>query len=567
MKHRSIFDILRSQPRVVLHKLYNPQNPSAQWTCLAVFQSLNPLARCLIMRLLYLPIKFEDKIPTPLPPNLSEYVTEFSEDQLLENFIKISVEKSKLLLKELKHLEIITVTNSTTNKYCLNPLFQTSLQNILISPSNPWNYSSENLNICPTVESLLNFSYSSWNKLLNFIVGIDKSIDPTIIKFLETSKIISKSPLGGYKITSHGYEFILKDYSNQIWEYILYCIGLCKSLNISIDEIFSLLFMLSYTELGKPYQIKLLTENQKKFLYEFSLLGIIYIPSKDSEFFFPTLIAVNMIFGLTNHDSLQKNNLKDNYQTLNSLIPSSLPSKSSVNILQEANNPSKGLLLPSLESSLNTNTLVNTTDSFFASSKLEIIVETNLQVTAYLTSDLHLAILKIFVDIEVRMPNMIIGRLTRDKLREAFRIGIKSVQILEFLISHTHSEVLKEIALSKDSLSLSSGIGSVTQPVPENVIDQIILWENELNRISAEDAVVICCQDIYDLAANNINNSISDATPKRLLEVSEYYQEIVTLLKNSKCGLLWTDPKSYYIACKPEGEKIIQKYIIEHVLV
>lgn len=44
---------------------------------------------------------------------------------------------------------------------------------------------------------------------------------------------------------------------------------------------------------------------------------------------------------------------------------------------------------------------------------IRIIVETNLQVIAYVTSDLHLAMLKLFVDLSVRMPNMAMGKITR----------------------------------------------------------------------------------------------------------------------------------------------------------
>ena len=41
------------------------------------------------------------------------------------------------------------------------------------------------------------------------------------------------------------------------------------------------------------------------------------------------------------------------------------------------------------------------------SSDLRIIVETNFQVCAYVQSELHLDMLKLFVDVSVRMPNMV----------------------------------------------------------------------------------------------------------------------------------------------------------------
>jgi hypothetical protein len=38
-------------------------------------------------------------------------------------------------------------------------------------------------------------------------------------------------------------------------------------------------------------------------------------------------------------------------------------------------------------------------------------VETNMQVVAYCESDLHLAMLKLFVEVDVRMPNMAMGKV------------------------------------------------------------------------------------------------------------------------------------------------------------
>jgi hypothetical protein len=67
-----------------------------------------------------------------------------------------------------------------------------------------------------------------------------------------------------------------------------------------------------------------------------------------------------------------------------------------------------------------------------------VIVETNSQVVAYVSSDLHLAMLRLFVDITVRMPNMAMGRVTRERAKAAYRIGIRAEQIIDFLASHAH---------------------------------------------------------------------------------------------------------------------------------
>ena len=103
-----------------------------------------------------------------------------------------------------------------------------------------------------------------------------------------------------------------------------------------------------------------------------------------------------------------------------------------------------------------------------------MIVETNMQIVAYLTSDLHLALLKLFVEFSVQLPNVAIGTITRDKAKEAFRMGIKVGQIIDFLCSHCHH-------LVKDMKPI----------IPTNVVDQLVLWESERLRIKSLDSILL----------------------------------------------------------------------------
>ena len=109
------------------------------------------------------------------------------------------------------------------------------------------------------------------------------------------------------------------------------------------------------------------------------------------------------------------------------------------------------------------------------SSGLRIIVETNMQVVAYLTSELHLALLKLFVEFSVQLPNVAIGKITREKAKEAFRIGIRVHQIIDFLCVHSH-----------ELISSSKPI------IPTNVVDQLVLWESERYRIKHKNATLMC---------------------------------------------------------------------------
>lgn len=146
-------------------------------------------------------------------------------------------------------------------------------------------------------------------------------------------------------------------------------------------------------------------------MYELSKIGLIYIRDILSTRFYPTRSAINMLFKSTPTGDLKST--QESYQT-----------DSDIN--------------GSINNQCNIPVSMNKNDS---ADILQIIVETNLQVIAYVTSDLHLAMLKLFVDLSIRMPNMAIGKITRERSREAFRMGIRAHQIIEFLRSHAHPTV------------------------------------------------------------------------------------------------------------------------------
>jgi transcription initiation factor TFIIH subunit 4 len=105
---------------------------------------------------------------------------------------------------------------------------------------------------------------------------------------------------------------------------------------------------------------------------------------------------------------------------------------------------------------------------------LRIIVETNFQVCAYVQSELHLEMLKLFVEVSVRFPNMAFGTITSSKAKKAFSMGITAGQVVDFLTSHAHAQVRERLNV-----------------IPQNVHDQLVLWEAELDRLNAEDVVIL----------------------------------------------------------------------------
>ncbi|KAA8515273.1 hypothetical protein F0562_018497 [Nyssa sinensis] len=100
-----------------------------------------------------------------------------------------------------------------------------------------------------------------------------------------------------------------------------------------------------------------------------------------------------------------------------------------------------------------------------------VVVETNFRIYAYSTSKLHCEILRLFSRIEYQLPNLIVGAITKESLYDAFENGITAEQIISFLQQNAHPRVAERIP-----------------SVPENVTDQIRLWESDLNRIEMTPA-------------------------------------------------------------------------------
>ena len=69
-----------------------------------------------------------------------------------------------------------------------------------------------------------------------------------------------------------------------------------------------------------------------------------------------------------------------------------------------------------------------------------IIVESNFKVYAYTDSLLYRAILRLFMREDFRFSNLIVGMLTRDSLKEAFKKKITTKQIMKFLETHLHPQ-------------------------------------------------------------------------------------------------------------------------------
>ena len=134
-------------------------------------------------------------------------------------------------------------------------------------------------------------------------------------------------------------------------------------------------------------------------------------------------------------------------------------------------------------------------------SGLQIVVETNMQVVAYLTSPLHLALLDLFVEFAVQMPNVAIGKISREKAKGAYDLGIRVDQIIDFLCVHAHK-------LTKHEKPV----------IPTNVVDQLVLWESEKFRIKHEESILVDFTKLCSVRAG-FGSDMGGMTREQFLDV------------------------------------------------
>ena len=71
----------------------------------------------------------------------------------------------------------------------------------------------------------------------------------------------------------------------------------------------------------------------------------------------------------------------------------------------------------------------------------------DMQVYAYTSSELQVAILRLFVRAECRLPNLFVGTLTRESVTQALDFGVQAEQIVSFMQQHAHPHVLHKVPI------------------------------------------------------------------------------------------------------------------------
>lgn len=454
----TVIEHLEGLPKTIQSQLYE-----APATCLSIYRLLPPIAKFYIMSML-----FHDK-----PVAIKDF----------EKWCKPSSRKLHFeSLNRLKALHLIEEDNGGSH-IRLHPIFRKNFRDCLTGSqaSNAFG------NLCTLIDKhqvdikfLDSFASQKWETILHFMVGTELTSIPS-------KSVLSLLRLGGLmegdgrssanlKITNIGFQFLLQDVNAQIWTFLLQYLNLTQELNMDPVDVLNFIFILGSLELGKSYIVSSLSETQISMLADLRDYGLVYQRSDSSSRFYPTRLATT----LTSDSTALKS-----------------PSVAMEEALQTSNtnNDPDG-----------TTSIENPVSSGITSTQGTMIIETNFKVYAYTNSPLEIAILNLFVHMKIRFANMVCGQITRESIRHALMNGITADQIIRFLETHAHPQMkllAKEKLDKKIEFDASHNIntaggapqskesGALSQHklevIPPTVVDQIKLWQLELDRIQTFD--------------------------------------------------------------------------------
>ncbi|KAF7493684.1 General transcription factor IIH subunit 4 [Sarcoptes scabiei] len=400
----------------ILNQLY--ESPVS---CLAVFQELPSLAQNFVLRLLFI----EQPIPQAL---ISSWVRSISDyNDAAEILSRLNIWRSCTMQSGLPGRQ-------------LNAVYQKNLKTSWLGGGAPRSIFTpmSNDKHQPDIGTLDNYSINKrWDYILNYMAGVklkdlDESIGEITRKVICEAGLIESEDTQEITITASGFQFLLMDISLQIWFFLRKYLGLVENFGFNFIECLSFVIELNYLTLGKSYSTNDLSDSLQAVLQHLREMGLVYQRKRKDGRFYPTRLMVRLF-----------ESVRRNFRSTQSSIDFSplMPIKNEINVKRQG----------------------------------FIVVETNYRVYAYTESPLQIALLTLFIELHYRFPKFLVGLITRDSVRAAFRNGITAKQITHYLSMHAHPQMF------------SDKRGTV---IPSTIIDQIFLWEQERNRLTFCDGVL-----------------------------------------------------------------------------
>ncbi|TVY68998.1 General transcription and DNA repair factor IIH subunit tfb2 [Lachnellula suecica] len=382
------------------------------------------------------------------------------------------------LLSRLYIVHITARTRDDPQVVSLTKGFRSSLQLALTGGGNHQSFgvpSSDSATADVDLHYLDEYARAQWEGILHYVVSSvgegmhQASQGPTsaVKQLLKAGSLVTSGAHSG--ITQAGFSFLLQEVNAQVWTLLLLWIKNAEQMEMDSVDVLSFLFMLGSLELGRAYSTTTLSESQRQMLKYLVDFGLVYIPRSTPNQFFPTRLSTTLT-----SDATALRSVAAGFDAVN--------------------------------------TSATGTKGF-------IIIETNYRLYAYTTSPLQIAVLALFTKLTTRYPNMVAGRITRESIYRAISHGITSDQVISYLSTHAHPQLLKS--------SAAHGGGPV---LPPTVVDQIRLWQIENERMKATSGFLFKefeSQKEYDACvkyADAIGVLVWKSDPKRMFFVSRVEQ-------------------------------------------
>lgn len=290
------------------------------------------------------------------------------------------------------------------------------------------------------------YARRKWEDILHFVVssvgfksvGDSSGPNKSVKELLVAGRLVDRRPNGNVGITKAGFTFLLQEANAQVWTLLLLWLEAMdtnKMAGLEATDMLSFLFVLASMELGRAYDTNALTEQRKNMLPSLVDFGLIYIPNHKRSMFFPTRLATTLTSG--------GNSLRTISDGVAAATAAAFGSNSATTQPSSSTTEQKG----------------------------SVIIETNYRIYAYTQSTLQIAVLALFAKLNMRFPDMVAGRLSRQSIRQAIDYGITADQIISYLAAHAHDQMHRSAALNNKPV------------LPPTVVDQIRLWQLENERM------------------------------------------------------------------------------------
>lgn len=289
------------------------------------------------------------------------------------------------------------------------------------------------------------YARKKWEDILHFVVssvgyksaGDSSGPNKSVKELLVAGRLVDRRPNGTVGITQAGFTFLLQEANAQVWTLLLLWLEAMdtnKMAGLEATDMLSFLFVLASMELGRAYDTNALTEQRRNMLPSLVDFGLIYIPNHKRSMFFPTRLATTL--------TSTGNSLRSISDGMAAATAAAFNNNSSGQPAQGSNDQ-----------------------------KGSVIIETNYRIYAYTQSTLQIAVLALFCKLNMRFPDMVAGRLSRQSIRQAINFGITADQIISYLAAHAHEQMHRSAALNGKPI------------LPPTVVDQIRLWQLENERM------------------------------------------------------------------------------------